>query len=173
MSPETGQMPADDERYDSRRYRSQVSNRTHSSRVAETESPLYITQRWRSAMELWGMCSHRLPTTYLSVHFRAAQSLTATLRGCFSKFNVLFRVIFGRPFVKQFARCYRTVVLSVLSALSVCDVGVLWPNGWTDQDETWPPSWPHSWRISTAPPVFGSSVVVNRLHRLRCHLVWR
>ena len=21
--------------------------------------------------------------------------------------------------------------------LSVCDVGVLWPNGWTDQDETW------------------------------------
>jgi len=19
----------------------------------------------------------------------------------------------------------------------VCDVGVLWPNGWTDQDETW------------------------------------
>jgi len=22
-------------------------------------------------------------------------------------------------------------------ALSVCNVGVLWPNGWTDQDETW------------------------------------
>ena len=21
--------------------------------------------------------------------------------------------------------------------LSVCNVGVLWPNGWTDQDETW------------------------------------
>jgi len=21
--------------------------------------------------------------------------------------------------------------------LSVCDVGVLWPSGWTDQDETW------------------------------------
>jgi len=29
---------------------------------------------------------------------------------------------------------YRTVVLSVLQ--SVCDVGVLWPNGWMDQDET-------------------------------------
>jgi len=43
--------------------------------------------------------------------------------------------IFGRPFVKRFALCmYRTVVLS---CLSVCDVGVLWPNGWTDQDETW------------------------------------
>jgi len=24
-----------------------------------------------------------------------------------------------------------------LSVLSVCDVGVLWPNGWMDQDETW------------------------------------
>jgi len=24
-----------------------------------------------------------------------------------------------------------------LSVLSVCNVGVLWPNGWMDQDETW------------------------------------
>jgi len=32
---------------------------------------------------------------------------------------------FGRPFVKRFALCYRTVV-----CLSDCDVGVLWPNGW-------------------------------------------
>jgi len=42
--------------------------------------------------------------------------------------------IFGRPFVKRFAVCYRTVVCPVLS---VCDVGVLWPRGWMDQDETW------------------------------------
>jgi len=41
---------------------------------------------------------------------------------------------FGRPFVKRFALWYRTVVLSVCP---VCDVGALWPNGWTDQDETW------------------------------------
>jgi len=27
--------------------------------------------------------------------------------------------------------------LSVPSVLSVCDVGVLWPNGWIDQGETW------------------------------------
>jgi len=27
--------------------------------------------------------------------------------------------------------------LSCLSLLSACNVGVLWPNGWTDQDETW------------------------------------
>ena len=29
---------------------------------------------------------------------------------------------------------YGTVVLSVLT---VCNVGVLWPNGWMDQDSTW------------------------------------
>jgi len=30
-----------------------------------------------------------------------------------------------------------SVSLSVLSVLSVCNVGVLWPNGWMDQDESW------------------------------------
>ena len=44
-------------------------------------------------------------------------------------------LIFGRPFVKRFAPCYRFVVLSV--CLSVCSVRALWPNGWMDQDETW------------------------------------
>ena len=45
--------------------------------------------------------------------------------------------VFGQPFVTRFALCYRTVVCPVLSCLSVCNVGVLWPNGLTDQDETW------------------------------------
>jgi len=43
----------------------------------------------------------------------------------------------GRPFVKRFALSYRTVVCSVLSVPSVCNVGVLWPNGWMDQGGTW------------------------------------
>jgi len=37
--------------------------------------------------------------------------------------------------------------LSSLSVLPVCNVGVLWPNGWMDQDATWrgsrPGPWPH------------------------------
>jgi len=37
----------------------------------------------------------------------------------------------GEPFVKRFALCYWTVVLSV------CNVGVLWPNGSLDQAVTW------------------------------------
>ena len=81
------------------------------------------------------------------------------------------QLIFGRPFVKQFALCYRSVVcLSVcLSCCPLCDVGVLWPtNGWTDQDETWHAGrlrpWPHCVRWESQlpspkgeaePPIFG------------------
>jgi len=65
------------------------------------------------------------------------------------------RVVFGRPFVKRFALCYQTVCLACLSVLSVCDVGVLWPNGWMDQDQTWhagrPRPWPHCVRWDPAP----------------------
>jgi len=61
-------------------------------------------------------------------------------------YRYLLNVIFGRrrPFVIRFA-----LILSdrYLSVLSVCNVGVLWPNGWTDQDETWHAGrhrpWPH------------------------------
>ena len=45
--------------------------------------------------------------------------------------------VLGWPFVKRFGLCYRTVVLSVLSCLSACNVGVLWPNGWMDEGKTW------------------------------------
>jgi len=43
--------------------------------------------------------------------------------------------IFGRPFVKRFALCYRAS--DRCPVVSVCDVGVLWPNGWMDQNEAW------------------------------------
>jgi len=46
-------------------------------------------------------------------------------------------LIFGRPFIKRFTLCYETVVSPVCPVLSVYNVGVLWPNGWMDQDETW------------------------------------
>jgi len=43
-----------------------------------------------------------------------------------------------------------------LSCLSVCDVGVLRLNGWTDQDETWlagrPRPWPHCVRWGSSSP---------------------
>jgi len=87
--------------------------------------------------------------------------------------------VFRRPFVKRFALCYRTVVCPVLSfpvCLSFCldrqtdrqtDGGVLWPNGWMDDDATWYGGRPHPRRHcvrwgpsspqkgTTSPPLFG------------------
>jgi len=97
-----------------------------------------------------------------------------------SQYTVQF--IFGRPFVKRFALCYRSVVclscLSVCPVCRVCNVGVLWPNGWTDQDETWhagrPRPRPHCVRWGPSPPNFRPiSVAAKWLHGSRCHLVWR
>ena len=78
---------------------------------------------------------------------------------CHATWSIIFRsCIFGQPFVKRFALCYQTVVC--LSVLSVCDAGVLWPNGWMDQDETWlsgrPRQWPHCVRWEPrSPPKLG------------------
>jgi len=71
-----------------------------------------------------------------------------------------------------------------LSCLSA-NVGVLWPNGSTDQDETWragrPRTWPHCvrWKLrsppqrDTAPSFRPISVVAKWLDGSRCHLVGR
>jgi len=75
----------------------------------------------------------------------------------------------------------------VCAVLSVCNVGVLWPNGWMDPDETW-----HAVGLGPGhivldgkpalPPPKGAqpllsfrpmSTVAKRLDRSRCHLVWR
>jgi len=66
----------------------------------------------------------------------------------------------------------------VLSCLSVCNIGVLWPKGWMDQDETWhvgrPRSWPHCVRCRASSPQKGGhsppnfrpmSIVAKRLDR--------
>jgi len=59
---------------------------------------------------------------------------------------------FWATICKTVPLCYQTVVCPV------CDVGVLWPNGWADPDETWragrPRSWPHCvrWVPSSVPP---------------------
>jgi len=71
-----------------------------------------------------------------------------------------------------------------LSVLSVCDVGLLWPNVWMYQDDTWhggrPQPWPHYVRYDPAhapskehsPPIF-MYAVAKRLDGSRCQLVWK
>ena len=76
-------------------------------------------------------------------------------------------------------------VSPVLTVMSVCDVRALWPNDWTDQDETWhagrPRPWPHyvRWGPSSASPkgaqspnLWLISVAAKWLHGSRCQLVW-
>ena len=79
--------------------------------------------------------------------------------------------------------------LSVCPVLScpVCNVSILWPNGWTDQDETWqadrPRPWSHCVRWGPmSPPPNGHSlpynfrpiyVVAKWLDGSRCHVVGR
>ena len=77
--------------------------------------------------------------------------------------------IFGRPFVKRFALCYRTVVCPVCP---VWHVGVLlWPNGWTDQDATWYKGRPRPrqhcdrWRPSSSPTESSPPIGPCRLWR--------
>jgi len=62
-----------------------------------------------------------------------------------------------------------------LSVLTVCDVGVLWPNGWMDQDATWygsrPRPRPHYVRWDPAPQkgaqqpaLFGPRLLWQNVH---------
>ena len=87
---------------------------------------------------------------------------------------------------KRFALCKKNVVCRVCQyVLSVCDVGVLWPNGWMDQDKNWRGGRPRPWSYCVRwgpsshcpqwaqPPNFRPmSVVPKRLDASRCHLVW-
>jgi len=59
---------------------------------------------------------------------------------------------FRHPFVKLFALCYRTFVCPVRLD---CDIGVLWPNGWMDQDATSYGGRLPRKRGTASPPIFG------------------
>jgi len=66
-----------------------------------------------------------------------------TLCGSRNVASALFRGselgAFGTGGVRNWGhnRAVKTIRLVCLVCLSVCNVGVLWPNGWMDQDETW------------------------------------
>jgi len=94
--------------------------------------------------------------------------------------------------IDHFSHFWETVCKTVrpmlsVRCLSVCDVGVLWPNGWMNQDETWhggmPWPWPQCVRWgpsspspkghSPPPNFWPMSAVAKRLVGSRCHLVRR
>jgi len=70
----------------------------------------------------------------------------------------VFNLLVGRLFLKRFALAYQRP-LSVCPVLSVCGIGVLWPNGWMDQNATcyggrWGPSFPPPVKRSQHSPLF-------------------
>ena len=126
------------------------------------------------------------PHTHTHTHMMNCSTWTTETVGVIKPYvwvgQAIVYALFGRPFVRRFALCYRTVVLSVF--LSVCNVGALWPNGWTDQDETWHAGrhrpWPYCVRWGPSfpspkgaqPPNFWPiSVVAKWLDVSRCHLI--
>jgi len=72
------------------------------------------------------------------------------------------------------------ILLNRCLSCPVCDVCILWPNGWMDQDEAWHAGRPRPWPYVLAPLPQGDtapnfqpiSVVAKWLDESRCHLVW-
>jgi len=93
------------------------------------------------------------------------------------RISELLTSLLGDSVYRTVPPCYRTVVcLSV--CLSLSNVGVLWPNGWMDQNATWigdrPRPRPHCvrWRPSsplppkgTQPPIFGLCLLLPNVRR--------
>ena len=67
-------------------------------------------------------------------------------------------LVFGWPFVKRFTLCYRS---------TVCDIGVLWPNGWMNQHETWhggrPRPMPQGVMGTQLPPERGTAEATSQM----------
>ena len=65
-----------------------------------------------------------------------------------------FSAVYG--FWATVCKTVRPMLSDRCAVLSVCNVGVLWPNGWTDQDEIWqasrPRPWPHRVRWGSSSP---------------------
>ena len=106
----------------------------------------------------------RLARRFTEWSFNSSEGGDDVVISVFRELQKSFRNTFGRPFVKRFALCYRTCP-------SVCNVGVLWPNGWMDQDETWYGDRPRPGHIvadgdpspppqrGIASPIFGPSLL--------------
>jgi len=106
-----------------------------------------LEQQWVQGMELRNF--HRGCHIYLAG--RPSRWASALILGI-HVYAILYlhNDIFGRP------KMVRPMLPD--RCLSVCNVGVLWPNGWMDQGETWPGGrpqpWPHCvrWRRSSPSP---------------------
>jgi len=87
--------------------------------------------------------------TFCSVLYTAGNSPNNfQINTSLSKLLLRFNVVLLSPL--------KPVIVVVCLSCPVCDVRALWPNGWTDQGETWqagrPWSWPHCVRWGPSSP---------------------
>ena len=130
-------------------------------------------------------------TTIWHQKFRQLEQYWLNSINSFLQWTAMF-VITEKPmlnvpdFSSTVCKTVRPMLLDHCLSRPVCNVGVLWPTGWMDEDETWhagrPRPWPHCVRWGTSspstkgrqPPYFRSiSVVAKWLDGSRCHLVGR
>ena len=78
----------------------------------------------------------RKPFAVFHSDFAHSGSTTAIRCHRLDDFYSILLPVFARPFVKTVRPTQSDRCLPCLSCLTACDVGVLWPNGWMDQDET-------------------------------------
>ena len=125
---------------------------------------------------LWLFTSHYIFSSYIDISHKwnrlqmkmaTACTISASQKSCW------LNLLNAQPHVSHTMLCKKfhlAVTVTVrpilsdhcLSVLSVCDVGVLWPNGWMDQDETWhggrPRPRPYCVRWRTSCPKFSAHV---------------
>ena len=129
-----------------------ATSRTQSYRSSNTGQSKAVNKKIRNNFMFLLISA----SVYL-VFFSRATGTPGCVKSAKRKSFRISETVFGRPFVKRFVLSNQTVVLSV------CNVGVLWPNGWMDQDETWQGSRPQPrshcvrWGPSPSPPKKGHS----------------
>jgi len=111
--------------------------------------PLWRRGAGSPSSRMWPGPRSTCMSSFTLIHQTAWQQHTnvtdRTDRQTGQRSNSIWRTLLQSVAQKRFALCYRTIVCPV--CLSVCDVGVLWPNGWMDQHETW-----HGGRPRPRPP---------------------
>ena len=108
----------------------------------------------RLAMSRFSKCEKKIPPVKGEPGRRGCWDCGSPMR---AETKVWPQVAKATPFWATVCKTVRPMLSDrCLSVLSVCNVGVLWPNGWMDQDETWhagrPRRWPHCVRWGPSSP---------------------
>jgi len=84
-----------------------------------------------------------------------------------------FRLVFSGSFWATVCKTVQAMLSDRCPVLSVCDIGLLWPNGWMKMKLGMQVGLGPGHIVLDGDPARPMSVVAKWMHGLRCHLVWR